>query len=84
MHVIRVVPPTTGTLLGRTMKGGDLYTAAGALPVSTAEGINDGTRWVLTTMDIPTGLAVAPTGALFYADAGLGSVRVLGTGAGAP
>ena len=84
MHVIRVVPPTTGTLLGRTMTGGDLYTAAGALPVSTPEGTNDGTRWVLTTMDIPTGVAAAPSGALFYADAGLGSVRVLATGAGAP
>ncbi len=84
LHVIRVVPPTTGTLLGRTMKGGDLYTAAGALPVATAAGTGDGTRWVLTTMDTPTGVAVSPSGALFYADAGLGSVRVLGTGAGAP
>ena len=84
MHVIRVVPPTTATLLGRTMKGGDLYTAAAALPVSTAEGTNDGTRWVLTTMDIPTGVAVASSGALFFADAGFGSVRAFGTGTGAP
>ena len=38
MHVIRVVPSTTGPLLGRTMKAGDLYTAAGALPVSDARG----------------------------------------------
>ena len=29
LHAIRVVPPTNGTLLGRSMKAGDLYTAAG-------------------------------------------------------
>ena len=84
MHVIRVVPSSTGTLLGRTMKAGDLYTAAGALPVSTPAGTNDGTRWVLTHMGTPVGLAVSPSGALFYADAGLGTVRVIATGAGTP
>ena len=71
MHVIRVVPSTTGTLLGRTMQAGDLYTAAGALPVATPTGANDGTRWVLTRMGTPVGVAVSPSGALFYADAGL-------------
>jgi sugar lactone lactonase YvrE len=84
MHVIRVVPPSTGTLLGRAMKAGDLYTAAGALPVTTSEGTNDGTRWVLTTMATPSGVAVSSSGALYYADAGLGTVRVIGTGADAP
>ena len=49
LHAIRVVPSTTGTLLGRTMHAGDLSTAAGALPVATPEGDNDGTRWILTT-----------------------------------
>ena len=33
MHVIRVVPPRPGTLFGRAMTAGDLYTVAGALPV---------------------------------------------------
>ncbi len=84
MHAIRVVPPSTGTLLGRPMKAGDLYTAAGALPVTTSAGTNDGTRWVLTTMATPSGVAVSPAGALSYADAGLGTVRVIGTVAGAP
>ncbi len=84
MHVIRVVPSSTDTLLGRTMKAGDLYTAAGALPVATPAGANDGTRWVLTHMGTPVGLAVSPSGALFYADAGLGTVRVIATEAGAP
>ncbi len=84
MHVIRVVPSSTGVLLGRTMKAGDLYTAAGALPVSTPAGTNDGTRWVLTRMGTPVGLAVSPSGALFYSDATLGTVRVIATGAGTP
>ena len=84
LHVIRVVPSSTGTLLGRTMKAGDLYTAAGALPVGTPEGDNDGTRWVLTTMGTPVGLAVSATGVLSYADAGFDAVRSIGSiGSGA-
>ncbi len=84
MHVVRVVPSKTGMLLGRTMQAGDLYTAAGALPVATPEGDNDGTRWVRTRMGTPVGVVVSPSGSLFYADAGLGTVRALATGAGAP
>ena len=82
LHVIRVVPSTTGPLLGRTMKAGDLYTAAGALPVSTPEGGNDGTRWVLTTMETPVGVTVSAAGAVYFADATLHTVRVIGSGAG--
>ncbi len=84
MHVIRVVPSTTGTLLGRTMQAGDLYTAAGALPVASPEGDNDGTRWVRTPMGAPVGVVVSPSGSLFYADADLGTVREFATGAGSP
>ena len=82
LHVIRVVPSTTGTLLGRTLNAGDLYSVAGALPVATPEGDNDGTRWVLTTMSTPVGVAVSPTGTIYYADAGLSMVRAIGSGAG--
>ena len=60
------------------MKAGDLYTVAGALPVATPEGDNDGTRWVLTTMATPVGVAVSAAGAVSYTDAGLGLVRVIG------
>lgn len=80
MHVIRVVPATSETLLGRAMTGGDLYTVAGALPITTAAGLGDGTRWVLTHMGTPSGLVVAPSGAVSYADAGFDTVRVIGTG----
>jgi NHL repeat len=82
LHVIRVVPSTTGPLLGRILKAGDLYTAAGALAVATPEGDNDGTRWVTTTMATPVGVAVSAAGALYYADAGRGAVLVIGTGTG--
>ena len=67
MHVIRVVPAVERTLFGRAMKAGDLYTVAGALPVATAAGSNDGTRWVVTQMGTPVGVAVSASGALFYA-----------------
>jgi len=82
MHVIRVVPASTGPLLGRTMTGGDLYTAAGALPVSSPAGLGDGTRWVLTQMATPTGIAVSPSGAVYYADGALDTVRVIEPGTG--
>jgi hypothetical protein len=78
MHVIRVVPATTGTLLGRAMTAGDLYTAAGALPVATSEGAGDGTRWVLTHMGVPSGIAVSAGGSVYFSDAARDDVRVIG------
>jgi hypothetical protein len=83
MHVIRVVPAVNGTLLGTAMKAGDLYTVAGALPVTTAAGTNDGTKWVRVHMGTPVGIAVSAAGALSYSDATQNTVRVLGTPAGA-
>ena len=62
MHVSRVVPAGTGSLLGRPMTAGDLYTAAGALPVTTAQGTGDGTRWVLIRMATPSGVVVSAPG----------------------
>ena len=81
MHVIRVVPAVDETLLGRTLRAGDLYTVAGALPVATAAGTNDGTRWVRTHLGTPVGVAVTATGALYYADGTQDAVRRMGTGA---
>jgi hypothetical protein len=78
MHVVRVVPATTGTLLGRTMKAGDLYTAAGELPVSTAEGLGDGRRWVLTHVGTPSGVAVSAAGSVYVSDAARDDLRVIG------
>jgi streptogramin lyase len=82
MHVIRVAPAVNGTLLGTAMKAGDLYTVAGALPVTTAAGINDGTRWVRTQMGTPVGVVATRSGALYYSDATQNTVRVMAVGAG--
>ncbi|HUC05909.1 MAG TPA: hypothetical protein VL961_10960 [Acidimicrobiales bacterium] len=78
MHCIRVVPAVTGDVLGRTMAGGDYYTLAGALPVNNAQGVGDGTRWIVTHMDVPFGIAVAPSGAVVFSDNGANQVRELG------
>jgi hypothetical protein len=78
MRVIRVVPSATGVLLRRTMSAGDLYSVAGALPVTTAAGPGDGTRWVLTRMGTPVGIAVAASGNVYYSDASLDTVRMIG------
>jgi hypothetical protein len=83
MHVIRVVPAVSETLFRRAMKVGDLYTAAGALPVASAAGSNDGTRWIGTQMGTPVGLVVSRSGGLYYADASASTVRVLDSGGGA-
>lgn len=68
MHVIRVVPAGSGPLFGRDVTVGDLYTVAGALPVETAAGAGDGTRWVLRRMGTPTGVAVTKSGSIVYCD----------------
>jgi hypothetical protein len=78
MHVVRVVPAVSQTVLGRAMTAGDLSTAAGALPVKNAAGLGDGTRWVLTHLDTPTGIVVSPTGILYVADAGRDTVLAIG------
>ena len=78
MQVIRVVPSTTGVLFGRAMTAGDLYSVAGALPVATAEGPGNGTRWVLTRMGTPVGIAVSSSGNVYYSDASLDTVRMIG------
>jgi hypothetical protein len=78
MHVIRIVPGQAGTQFGRSMTAGDLYTVAGALPVRTAAGSGDGTRWLLTKMGTPTGVGVTAAGALVYCDATTGAVVTIG------
>jgi hypothetical protein len=78
MHVIRIVPAQSATQFGRAMTAGDLYTVAGALPVQTAAGAGDGTRWVLTHMGTPTGVAMTKGGAVVFCDALSGAVVKVG------
>jgi sugar lactone lactonase YvrE len=80
MHAVRVVPASDETLFGRAMRAGDLYTAAGALPVTSAAGAGDGTRWVLTHLSRPTGVAVSASGTAYVADAGDNTVRAIAGG----
>jgi hypothetical protein len=81
MQAVRVVPQTTARLLGRDMVGGDMYTALGAVPVSSSTGLGNGTKWVVTRAGTPTGVAVSSSGALYVSDGALDTVRVIG-GAG--
>jgi sugar lactone lactonase YvrE len=78
MHCIRVVPNMTSEIFGRAMNGGDMYTLAGALPVSNSLGIGDGTKWILTKMGIPYGIAVTASGAVVFTDQGTDQVREIG------
>ena len=79
MQAVRVVPETTGTLVGRHMVAGDLNTAVGAVPVSSSAGLGDGTKWVVTRVGTPAGVAVSSRRvALYVSDAGLDTVRVIG------
>jgi DNA-binding beta-propeller fold protein YncE len=77
MHALRVVPATNGTLFGQTVKAGSFYTLVGALPVSTSTGAGNGTRWVLTHVDAPSGVALSPAGNVAFSDAGTGAVRMV-------
>jgi NHL repeat len=77
MHAVRVVPSTDGSLFGRPMKAGDLYTLAGVLPVSTSAGAGNGTRWALTQTDTPSGIVVSSSGNAVFSDAGQGTVRMV-------
>ncbi len=80
MHAVRVAPSSDETLFGRPMTAGDLYTAAGAMPVTSPAGAGDGTRWVLTRFGTPTGVAVSASGTAYVADAGDNTVRAIAGG----
>ncbi len=75
MHCLRVVPSTTSTVFGRSMKGGDMYTLAGALPINTPTGTGNGTRWVLGHVGVPLGITLSPSGAVLFSDRGTQQVR---------
>jgi NHL repeat len=80
MHAVRVVPETTGTLVGRHMVADSLNTAVGAVPASSSAGLGDATKWVASRVGTPVGVAVSGSGSgsLYVSDAGLDNVRVIG------
>lgn len=79
MHCIRVVPMTTTSVFGRTMTAGNLFTLAGALPISQqGQPAGDGTKWILTHMGVPIGIAVSDAGSVYFSDRNDNQVRVIG------
>ena len=79
MHCIRVVPMTTTSVFGRSITAGNLYTLAGALPISLkGQPAGDGTKWVITHMGVPIGVAVSPAGSVYFSDRDDNDVREIG------
>jgi hypothetical protein len=74
-HCIRVVPNSTSEVFGTMMTGGDMYTLAGALPVTNSVGTGDGTRWILTQMGDPVGIALSSSGGVIFGDRSTNQVR---------
>ncbi len=78
MHCIRLVPDATSNIFGRTMTGGDLYTLAGALPVTErSQPAGNGTKWVLAQLGVPVGIALEPSGAVYFSDSADNRVSVI-------
>ncbi len=78
VHTIRLLPAQSGRDLGRAMTAGDLYTAAGAQRLPSADRSGHTTRWVLTRMRTPAGVAVTQSGGIVYCDATTGAVVKIG------
>jgi trimeric autotransporter adhesin len=68
------VPAHNGVLFGRNEVADDMYTLAGILPVGGAA-LGDGTRWILTRVTYPDGVAVGPGEVLYFTDQGGNTVR---------
>jgi sugar lactone lactonase YvrE len=64
----------SGVLEGRTEAPDDMYTVAGILPVG-GPAFGDGTRWILTRVTYPYGVAFGPGGTLYFSDRGANTVR---------
>jgi DNA-binding beta-propeller fold protein YncE len=71
---IRDVPAHNGVFFGRSEDADDMYTLAGILPVGGAAA-GDATRWIMTRVTYPYGVAFGPGGALYFSDQGANTVR---------
>lgn len=77
MQVIRFVPVTATTLLGKNALSDDMYVAAGALSTGS---LRNRTIWIQTRMLDPAGLALSSEGGLIYSDTESNVVRRLPAG----
>ena len=73
-RAVREVAGTSGTSFGRVVTAGDLYTLVGAVPTGST---GNGTRWVAGRVTYPSGVAVAPSGAVVFTDRGANEVKVV-------
>jgi sugar lactone lactonase YvrE len=64
----------SGVLEGRSEAPDDMYTVAGILPVG-GPASGDGTRWILSRVAYPYGVAFGPGGTLYFSDQGANTVR---------
>jgi hypothetical protein len=71
---IREVPAHAGVVFGRSVDADDMYTLVGVLAVGGAAA-GDGTRWILTHVTYPYGVAVGPGGSLDFSDQGGNTVH---------
>jgi hypothetical protein len=71
---IREVPAHTAVVFGRNVDANDMYILVGLLAVGGAAA-GDGTRWILTHVTYPYGIAIGPGGSLDFSDQGANTVR---------
>jgi hypothetical protein len=72
---LREVPARSGVLFGRNVVADKMYTLAGVLTTSAGVPAGDGTAWITTHVDDPSGVALGPGGSLYFTDAGADTVR---------
>jgi sugar lactone lactonase YvrE len=73
---IRMVPAASGSLFGRSVTVGDMYTLVGVLPTGGGSvPLGDGTRWILARVTYPAAVAAGPGGVLYFSDDGANTVR---------
>ena len=79
---LRLVAARSGTVFGHPVTAGHMYTVAGVLPVGGGRvPLGDGTRWVLTKVVYPYGVALTPGGDVVFSDQGADTVRRIAAGA---
>lgn len=77
IHVIRLVPASPTTLLGKPAEADSMYTVAGAMSTDV---LHSRTEWIQTRMLDPAGLALTPGGQLEFSDSQADVIRRLPPG----
>ncbi|HLN15688.1 MAG TPA: hypothetical protein VK277_02935 [Acidimicrobiales bacterium] len=78
-RAVRFVAAGTGSVFGRSVQSNAMYTLVGAVPTGSQ---SDGTKWVLSTITYPSGVAVDQAGDVYFSDQGANVVREVRAGSG--